>query len=182
MKERFQLKWNREERMISNKKKRVDNTKVKILNLDEAGWGLGSMIIFMCIIIIFIIIVAVEIKRVDEERRDDSITTTTAGERTSTPSSITEPDNSNFSKVVVTLRDTARKYSEENELYLADGEPYILSMSRLINDGYMGRPYYENQSCSGYAKVTKYGNDLEVESYVKCGTFQSTGYDASLDN
>ena len=66
MKERFQLKWNREERMISNKKKRVDNTKVKILNLDEAGWGLGSMIIFMCIIIIFIIIVAVEIKRVDE--------------------------------------------------------------------------------------------------------------------
>ena len=68
MKERFQLKWNREERMISNKKKRVDNTKVKILNLDEAGWGLGSMIIFMCIIIIFIIIVAVEIKRVDEER------------------------------------------------------------------------------------------------------------------
>ena len=82
----------------------------------------------------------------------------------------------------MTLRDTARKYSEENELYLTDGEPYILSMSRLINDGYMGRPYYEGQTCSGYAKVTKYNSDLEVESYVKCGTFQSTGYDASLDN
>lgn len=182
MKERFQLKWNREERMISNKKKRVDNTKVKNLNLDETGWGLGSMIIFMCIIIIFIIIVAVEIKRVDEERRDDSISTTTAGERTSTPSSITEPDNSNFSKIVVSLRNIAREYSNENDLNLIDREPYVLSMDRLINDGYMGRPYYENQSCSGYAKVTKYGNDLEVESYVKCGTYESTGYDASLDN
>ena len=43
-------------------------------------------------------------------------------------------------------------------------------MSRLINDGYMGRPYYENQSCSGYAKVTKYGNDLEVYCSVNNGT------------
>ncbi len=181
MKERLQLKLHRKEKTISNKGKEIIDKKTKVFNLDEAGWGLGSMIIFMCIIIIFIIIVAVEIKRVNEERRDDSITTTTAGEKTSTPSSITEQDNSNFSKIVVTLRDVARKYSEENKLNLVDGEPYIVSMSRLINDGYMGRPYYENKTCSGYAKVTKYGNDLEVESYVKCGTFQSTGYDANLD-
>lgn len=181
MKQTFQRNWHCKNEIISNKKQGDSKNPKKLFNLDEAGWGLGSMIIFMCIIIVFIIIVAVEVKRVDEQKREDSITTT-AGERTSTPSSITEPDNDNFSKIVVTLRDTARKYSEENELNLAEGEPYVLSMARLINDGYMGRPYYDNQSCSGYAKVTKYGNDLEVESYVKCGTFQSTGYDANLDN
>lgn len=164
MNKRFQLK---------------DSTKKNTLN--ENGWGLSSMIIFMCIIIMFIIIVAVEIKRVDEERKGDSITTTTSGERTSTPTSITEQDNTNFSKIVVTLRDTARKYNQENNLNLSDGSAYVLSMNRLINDGYMGRPYYNNQSCTGYAKITKYGNDVEIESYVKCGTFESTGYDSNLD-
>lgn len=164
MNKRFQLK---------------DSTKK--ITLNENGWGLSSMIIFMCIIIMFIIIVAVEIKRVDEERKGDSITTTTSGERTSTPTSITEQDNTNFSKIVVTLRDTARKYNQENDLNLSDGSAYVLSMNRLINDGYMGRPYYNNQSCTGYAKITKYGNDVEIESYVKCGTFESTGYDSNLD-
>lgn len=151
------------------------------ITLNENGWGLSSMIIFMCIIIMFIIIVAVEVKRVDDERKGDSITTTTPGERTSTPTSITEQDNTNFSKIVVTLRDTARKYNQENNLNLSDGNAYVLSMNRLINDGYMGRPYYNNQSCTGYAKITKYGNDVEIESYVKCGTFESTGYDSNLD-
>ena len=164
MNKRFQLK---------------DSTKK--VSLNENGWGLSSMIIFMCIIIMFIIIVAVEIKRVDEEKKGDSITTTTAGERTYTPTSITEQDNTNFSKIVVTLRDTARKYNQENDLNLSEGNAYVLSMNRLINDGYMGRPYYNNQSCSGYAKITKYGNDIEIESYVKCGTFESTGYDSNLD-
>lgn len=156
--------------------------------LNNRGWGLGSMIIFMCILLVFIIIIAVESKRLGIAGKNNQYVLPTAipistptNTPTSTPTQYTTENKDNLELIFSNIKTATEAYISQNYGTLIDGDTIYISVQRLITDQLIEEVVYDSSKCTGYVEVTTSNSIRTITPYLKCGNYTSENYDAKLD-
>ena len=75
--------------------------------------------------------------------------------------------------------DATYKYINAEDVVLENGVNTRISLSTLINKGYIGKIYDSktNNACIGYAIATEDVSKItDIKAYLKCDNFVSKGY------
>jgi len=144
-----------------------------MIKLNKNGWGIRAMIAFVCIFILCLILSFIGFSKAGfsspipfvEEMNSDKTTTTY-----------------DYASVEQKVLAAAKTYvSLELDNKISDNH-ITITVSELENAGYLDPIYSENnKECSGYVDVYNLGS-IEYSTYVKCGTYKTTGYDRSKDS
>ena len=158
------------------------------MGLNNHGWGLREMIIYMCILILILLFVAFSIsalyRKIDEDNREHPQHINTDPVEPSTQEPVIEvPQRSvnytYYSQLETNLYNATQLFLQERPHELNGGIMKVEAQS-LIDLGYMDVMYNDNNSdfCTGYSNVyLGEGNDsYTIKSYIRCDNYSSTGY------
>lgn len=169
---------------------------------NNRGWGLRSELWICLGMILFFAIAVILINRVfnnmgengtlpikdknnteEVKPKDDNKNTTTIKENdknNSTKEEIKEITNySNLEdKVVLAGSKFASKYLVNEEF----NDSKVVTVVRLQTEGMLDSLDVNGKKCSGYIKIEKYETEFKYYPFISCGSYQTPGYDQSLDN
>ena len=130
--------------------------------MNNKGWGLSDML-FICAILVFALLVAVIVyyNTFGNSLAYDEPTIST----------------SNYAGLELKAENAAYSYVNSNSLETED--TVEISISKLINDGYLEKFVDDNDTkCSGYVLY----DGVDYNAYIKCGSnYTTSGYSSSLD-
>lgn len=139
--------------------------------LDNKGWGLAAMIVYTCIIIFFLLIATffvialyhdleTDLNKINEEKAEIELETI---DYTAT-----------YEAYLEEVEEAARDYFNEQETL--PEEPLKITIGTLVQEGYLNYLYdpIETTLCQGYVVIN---NVVELEGYLKCGDYQTIGYE-----
>lgn len=90
--------------------------------------------------------------------------------------------NSNSYSDIENKVETATIKYINNYYTLYEDDPLYIKVSSLISYGYLNSITDNSGNyCSGYTKVLKLNNTITYDSYIKCGSYQTSGYIERLD-
>ena len=158
------------------------------MGLNNHGWGLREMIIYMCILILILLFVAFSInalyRKIDKDNREhpQHINTDPVEPSTQEPVIEVPPRSVNYTyyhELETKLYNATQRFLQERPHDL-NGEIMKVEAQSLIDLGYLDVMYNDIQSdrCTGYSNVfVQEGNtSYTIKSYIRCDNYSSTGY------
>ena len=168
---------------------------------NNRGWGLRSELWICLGMILFFAIAVILINRVfnsmgengnlpikdkdtiEEVKPKEEIQNITIKENDKNESNKEEIKNStNYSnledKVVLAGSKYASKYLVSEEF----NDSKVVTVVRLQTEGMLDNLDVDGKKCSGYIKIEKYETEFKYYPFINCGSYQTTGYNQSLDN
>ncbi len=126
------------------------------MKLNKNGWGTTEMIMISIILLLALIVSIFFISRLYGSF-----------------------DNSNSNKIYndleIKLADASRKYVRDYNIEVVDN--YRISYELLRENGYIGElKDADNNSCNGYALITKLNNKKYYHGYITCNNYTSKDY------
>ncbi len=169
---------------------------------NNRGWGLRSELWICLGMILFFAIAVILINRVfnnmgengdlpikdknnveEVKPKDDNKNTTTIKENDKNDSDKEEiKESTNYSnledKVVLAGSKYASKYLVNEEF----NDNKVVTVVRLQTEGMLDSLDANGKKCSGYIKIEKYEMEFKYYPFINCGSYQTSGYNQSLDN
>ncbi len=158
------------------------------MGLNNHGWGLREMIIYMCILILILLFVAFSIHalyaKIEKDSREhpQHINTDPVEPSTQEPVIEVPPRSVNYAyyqDLETKLYNATHRFLQERPHDLNGGIMKVDAQS-LIDLGYLETMYNDNHSdrCVGYSNVyVEQGKTTyTVRSYIRCDNYSSTGY------
>jgi len=158
------------------------------MGLNNHGWGLREMIIYMCILILILLFVAFSInalyRKIDKDNREhpQHINTDPVEPSSQDPVIEVPPRSVNYTyyhQLETKLYNATQRFLQERPHEL-NGNIMKVEAQSLIDLGYLEKMYNDNNSdfCTGYSNVfLGEGNDgYTIKSYIRCDNYSSTGY------
>lgn len=132
--------------------------------MNNKGWGLNEMLICCGLLGIAFLVVIVLIEQnfknlVNAEDQGFNQTYT-------------------YSQIEKSLIVASTNYLEDQRLEIEDGSTLKITMSTLLEKGYIQNLYDKNNNlCTGYVVYSKDRHDYSYKPYVKCGSdYKTDGY------
>ena len=174
---------------------------------NNRGWGLRSELWICLGMILFFAIAVILINRVfnnmnengnfpikdknnveEVKPKDDNKNTT-----------IKENDKNNFDKEDKEDKEDIKEstnYSNLEDKVVLAGSKYaskylvnekfndskVVTVVRLQTEGILNNLEINGKKCSGYIKIESFETEFKYYPFINCGSYQTTGYDKSLDN
>ncbi len=135
--------------------------------MNKNGWGLRFELFFILIFVVCILIATIGLHSIG----------LIGGDEDNLLNSGTDSDF-DYDALESQAADAGKKY------YLShypngSSDTIIVSISTLINNGYISKLYDENnKECTGYVKLLSNGNQV---AYLDCSRYQSVGYDEDYE-
>lgn len=132
------------------------------MKLNNHGWGLQVMMIFVLILMICLVIVSALINKNFKQlvKNDTSF------------------DYISLEDKVV---NASKKYITRNNIILNDNT-YTITLEELQNEKLIGDIRDDYSKCSGYCVVEKKSDNVIYDAYIKCGSnYKTKNYDSNLD-
>ncbi len=155
--------------------------------MNNHGWGLRDMIIYMCIFAIILIFVAFSInalyKRIDRDSKNKPQETVVVEpeEKKPEPEEV-QPravDYSYYHDLENKIYDATIKYLDDYPTTI-ENDVLKITADTLVSLGYMDELYNDIKSdkCTGFSNVytDAVSNNYVVRSYVMCDNYTSEGY------
>ncbi|MEG2322357.1 MAG: hypothetical protein RSB71_02595 [Bacilli bacterium] len=134
-----------------------------MLKLNNRGWGLQIMMVFILILMIGLVITAVLIKQNFGGIFGEVL-----------------PDTSKSIEEVVVL--ASQQYQKEYYNDMLDGEKITVTLKTLKSKNLIKDVKYKDKQCSGYAIFSKKNDKIDHKAYLKCGADYGTkGYLEQFD-
>lgn len=126
-----------------------------MLKLNNKGWGLQTMMLFIIILMIALVVIYVMIEK-----------------------NFSYLMGYNYQKEEIKVVEALKKYYKENDISINNEEEKIISVKKLKNEGLL-----ENfNKCSGYGLLKKTKNKISYNVFLRCGNEYTTdGYINYLD-
>ncbi len=132
------------------------------MNLNNKGWGLQTMMVFVLILMICLVIVAAIFNDTFKDITGDS--------------------SYNHSILEDKLKDASKKYVEKNKISINEGNNYTITVSKLQKLGYLQELKDNEIKCTGYTIVEKEKDKLIYKPYIRCGSnYKTKNYTSVLD-
>lgn len=150
--------------------------------LNNRGWGLGVMLVFICVFLIAIIFIAIQAKEYGLAG-DNSFATPIP---TKTPVVSATPDVSankeSYERLEERSEEAGRVYKETYYKSLLDGDSVYVTIKKLVSNSYLEQLRdLTGNVCSGYVKITG-GEEFQYDAYIKCKDYETSGYLDYLDH
>lgn len=132
------------------------------MKLNNRGWGLRLMILFVLILMFALVVVA-------------TLVNTKFSNLVGNKFDYSSLEN----KVVV----AAQKEQTSSNRYIEEGRQNIITVKKLQELEYLSDLSDNTNTCSGYAIISKKSGKLVYNAYIKCGSnYKTTDYNKNLDN
>jgi len=133
--------------------KQKKETFFNIFKLNNRGWGLRVMMLFILVLMIALVVIYILINR-------------------NFPQYVNYNYQKEETKVILALK----KYYKENDIKLNNNEEKIISVKKLKNSGLL-----ENfNKCTGYGLLKKDGKII-YDAFIRCDGYITDGYINYLD-
>lgn len=127
------------------------------MKLNNRGWGLQAMMVFVLILMICLVIVAALI-----DKNFNGL--------------VKENNSFDYGKLENELVDAAKKYVSNKNINLEYGESHTVSLEKLQSEKLIGDIRDDYSKCKGYVTLSNHGS-LSYKSYIKCGSnYKTKGY------
>ncbi|MBE6149281.1 MAG: hypothetical protein E7170_00985 [Firmicutes bacterium] len=131
------------------------------MNLNNKGWGLQTMMIFVLILMICLVIIAALVNNTFKDITGTSY---------------------NYSILEDKLESASKKYVEKNNISVNEGSNYTITVSKLQKSGYLTELKDNEIKCTGYTIVEKEKDKLVYKPYIRCGSnYKTKNYTSVLD-
>lgn len=139
--------------------------------LNNHGWGLREMIIFVSILLLFLIIASIFVLRLY-----NSLNESINGD-TNTNEVVDNVDKNYYYHKESELLQSAQAYYDDVPFDLDNGSVNVY-LNELISGGYSKQIVDENTGnyCNGYAKYFKNQNTVDIDVFIKCDSYETEGY------
>ena len=74
------------------------------------------------------------------------------------------------------LGKACEKYVDDNELLTEDVHTLKINIKTLKENNYIEELAVNKNNCKGYVNVTKTKSDINYETFIDCGKYQTEGY------
>ena len=139
------------------------------MKLNNKGWGLPELFVGIAIIITFLLIAVFYSLRLNRFLQRGNVKT-----------DIKEEINEDYYILKTNdIMDAAYRYINEEDVVLERGINTRISLTTLINKGYIGKIYdsKSKNACIGYAIATEDASKItDIKAYIKCDNYVSKGY------
>lgn len=143
------------------------------MKLNNRGWGMREMIIYMCILILFLLFASYSVnslyERLDSDKSDGS-----------KPSENIQPVDLQYYRDLefklnnATFNYLVSSYNSANDIVDNVIDVELLKQYELIDNLY---DQFGNNECKGYSKFYQNENGVfVVNSYVSCDNYETEGY------
>jgi len=163
------------------------------MKLNNKGWGMREMIIYMCILAFLLLLAAYMINSLYNNVSTNYNNNNVVTESTNT---LIEKEDNNTQPVTENTINYDYYHNLETKLYNAtlnylndyqtDLEHDILNITSddLIGLNYIEELYNDNSSskCSGFSNVYKENDEYVIKSYINCGEYVTEGYFGGSNN
>lgn len=155
--------------------------------LNNRGWGLGMMLIFIAVFVLALIIIIIQANNLgiagnmQYEKISPTMTPTLVPkpEVTNTP---TIPSNESYEELERTVKNAAFSYQQQYYVSLQSGDSIYVSVRKLIEKNLLSVLVDKNGNvCSGYVQLVG-GSNTSPSVYLKCDGYITPGYESYLDN
>ena len=138
------------------------------MKLNNKGWGLPELLIGIAIIITFLLIAVFYSLRLNRYLQNGL------------NNNVQEEINEDYYILKTNdIMDAAYRYINEENVVLERGVNTRISLTTLINKGYIGKIYdsKSKNACIGYAIATEDVSKItDLKAYIKCDNYVSKGY------
>lgn len=126
-----------------------------MLNLNNKGWGLQTMMLFIMVLMIALVVIYVMVQK-----------------------NFSNLKGYNYQKEEDKVIEALKKYYKENDININSEEEKIISVKRLKNEGLLDN----FDRCSGYGLLKKDKNKISYDAFIRCDNEYTTdGYINYLD-
>ena len=138
-----------------------------MFKLNNRGWGLGTMIAFVCVFLLAIILITVISLKYGFTNKTNSTRQQENSRNNTTP-----VDTAKYQKYEQEIRQKADIYYKNNSNSSVESPIYINIQALDI------KQEIKNQ-CTGYAEITVNEQNQYYNAYIKCTAYETVGYDES---
>lgn len=132
------------------------------MNLNNKGWGLQTMMIFVLILMICLVVIAAMINNTFKD--------------------VTGNSSYNYAILEDKLKDASKKYIEKNNISINEGNNYTITVNKLQKAGYLKELKDNEIKCTGYTIIEKNKDKLTYKPYIRCGSnYKTKNYTSVLD-
>lgn len=169
---------------------------------NNRGWGLRSELWICLGMILFFAIAVILINRVFNNMGEngnlpskdkDTIEEVKPKNENKNTSAIKENDknesnkeeikeSTNYSNLEDRLVLAGSKYASKYLVNEEFNDSKVVTVVRLQTEGMLDSLDVNGKKCSGYIKIEKYETEFKYYPFISCGSYQTSGYDQSLDN
>jgi hypothetical protein len=137
------------------------------MKLNNHGWGLQMMMVFVLILMICLVIVAALIDKNFKYLEDETVKSTTF-------------DYSKLEKQVV---EATQKYIDNKKIQLDNDDTYTITIKKLQNENLLDEIKDDSKKCTGYSVVENISGKLIYNAYINCGSnYKTKNYSSNFDN
>jgi hypothetical protein len=143
------------------------------MKLNNKGFGTKDMIIYSCVIIFFLLLADLLILSFYRDKDKIDIKDI----REDHPSAKSGSFYDYYIQQENNLKAAGLKYARANNLNLTSKTRFNISV--LVENGYISyvRDSEDNTICSGYIVMINNIGDYDIESYIKCNSYTTEGYE-----
>ena len=153
------------------------------MKLNNHGWGMRTMIIYVCILLIFLLISNSMISTMYEDLEAELNTTKNDDSQVKDEEEVIISDEPKIDYVFYSnyekrMEEATRTYLNNVDIYL-NTCIYMVTLEDLVAYGYIETLYdqVDGSTCIGYSNITdnEFG-EYEIDSYVRCNNYVTEGY------
>lgn len=127
------------------------------MKLNNKGWGIQVMMVFILILMICLVIIA-------------TLINSNFKELTNTNSS----KSFDYKKLEQQMTDACEKYISIKNVQLENDDTYKITLNKLQNENLISEIRDDFSKCTGYSVIEKKNNKTFCTSYIKCGNNYKT--------
>ena len=134
------------------------------MKLNNRGWGLHVMMIFVLILMICLVIISALINKNFKD-----LTTNTNS-------------SYNYTTLENKVEEAAQKYIKQKQIIIDSGKSHTITVSKLQKEGILDTISDGEVKCTGYSIVENKNNKLIYNVYIRCGSnYKTKNYSSILD-
>lgn len=136
------------------------------MKLNNHGWGLQVMMVFVLILMICLVIVSALVNKNFSYLIDDN-----------------ESQSFDYTTLEKKVIESSKQYIKIKNIDVNDTFSYIITVKQLQEEKLLDDLRDNFSRCTGYSVVESDGKKLVYNSYIKCGSnYKTKEYNSKLDN